>query len=242
MHQENRERKMRRDFARIVIRSRMYYSLSHACITSHLSCRHIKLTLAHIQAVGAHVRRHISRRVVAYAVKSRACTRANSLPPALFGTAKRRRIERISYCRMQSAVPHSPSPRLVPFRMGPLFLIHPSFCPSSLVSHSSLFSSFALESFLSHFLPPSPLLAPTADTGRAYACVHVVLLYLLYVLRFTTDIRVLLRAVAYRRPSAPIFALESYLVRFLSGNFRKNALPSDAIYACHFLPVSSSRT
>lgn len=139
----------------------------------------------------------------------------------------------------------SPSPRPVRFRTGPLFLIHP--CPSSLVSHSSLFSSFALESFLFVLPPPPPPPLPspspsTADTGRAYACVHVVLLYLLHVLRFTTDIRVLLRAVAYRRPSAPPprptprSLPPRVTVRFLSGNFRKNALPSDAIYACHFLP------
>lgn len=177
-----------------------------------ISCRYIKLTLAHIhQAVGAHVHEHISRRVVAYAVKSRACTRANSLPPALFGTAKRRRIERISYCRMQSAVPH------------PLFGSHPfpTFSHGSSLSHSPLpfLPRFAFVSFLLFrpriiplvLPPPPPLpLAPTGDTGRAYACVHVVLLYLLHVLRFTTDTRVLLRAVAYRRPSAPIFALESY--------------------------------
>jgi len=193
-------------------------SFARACIIPsrmrvlHLiSCRYIKLTLAHIhQAVGAHVHEHISRRVVAYAVKSRACTRANSLPPALFGTAKRRRIERISYCRMQSAVP--------PLRLAPLsylfawvlsFSFTPALPPSFRIR---LFSPLSPSNHSSRTSSSSPLLplAPTADTGRAYACVHVVLLYLLHVLRFTTDTRVLLRAVAYRRPSAPIFALESY--------------------------------
>lgn len=244
MYQENRERKMRRDFARIVIRSRMYYSLSHACITSHLVQIHKAHTSSHPSDGGrtrtwAYKPQGGSVRGQEPGVHTREFASTRSLRERKTQNAGASNGYRIAGCRVPFPTPSSARTPFLPFRMGPLFLIHP--CPSSLVSHSSLFSSFALESFLSYFLPPpSPSRRPLIPDVRTPAYTSYYSTYYMYY--------ALLLTLAYyyeqwRIDDLPPRSLPSRVtVRFLSGNFRKNALRSDAIYACYFLPASSSRT
>lgn len=83
-------------------------------------------------------------------------------------------------------LPFTPSPLSLLLALPPAFVSRP-FSPP-----------FALKLSLA---PPHQRYS-TADTERAYACVHVVTTY--YALLLT--LALLLRAVAYRRPSIPTFA------------------------------------
>lgn len=129
-----------------------------------ISCRYIKLTLARIhQTVGAHVHGHISRRVVAYAVKSRACTRANSLPPALFGSAKRKTQAHRTDIVLQDAECRSPPPlRLAPLSYLFAWVLSFSFTPALPPSFRiRLFSPLSPSNHSSR--TSSPLPPPRAD-------------------------------------------------------------------------------
>lgn len=113
-------------------------------------------------------------------------TREFTSKPAHFGTAKRRRIEQLSYPRDpegSSGVLHLPSFVVSSLSRGSS-LSHSNVLSftrrSPPVSLSRSLSAFA-RTFPRTFSPPSPSNRPsspsTADTKRAYACVHVVTTY-----------------------------------------------------------------
>lgn len=171
-----------------------------------------------------------------YAVKpagTRERAREFTSKPAHFGTAKRRRIERLSYRGIQgkgSEVLHLPvpSPLVAPSLRPciPRVLSSPFRCPPvhsvSLISPSRFATRVRFLSLLSAFRPQIVPRSPhrrysTADTERAYACVHVVTTY--YALLLTL-------AYYYEQwriddlPSQP--SPPRATARFLPGNFRES--------------------
>jgi len=116
---------------------------------------------------------------------------------------------------------------------------------SSRLPFSPICLSHSFSTFVRHpFSPSSPsnsFLIPLRQSDRWYrTCVRLRTRRYYLLLRFTTDTRVLLRAVAYRRPFAPTFAPRT-TTRFLLGNFREGEGGSAHFATTRFMHAISSR-